>query len=239
MHELVQPILDEAERDDNVVGVLIKGSQAMGMADEESDWDVVVVLLQGEPSQKKDGRLELITTTLERVRAVSSWELPALAHSRVLLDKTGELAEAVEAAGQLTRKELAELYDGYLNDFYRSLKSWRRGRELGARIMCGRSLWWLGDFLIALEGKRAPYTEYWGGRLGELEPLILEVARTADPRRQQELQAAVEQIATAHGFRDVYDAWDGDIDRVMGFRSNEARPRARPASFCSGCGSAC
>jgi predicted nucleotidyltransferase len=218
MHELVQPILDEAERDDNVVGVLIKGSQAMGMADEESDWDVVVVLLQGEPSQKKDGRLELITTTLERVRAVSSWELPALAHSRVLLDKTGELAEAVEAAGQLTRKELAELYDGYLNDFYRSLKSWRRGRELGARIMCGRSLWWLGDFLIALEGKRAPYTEYWGGRLGELEPLILEVARTADPRRQQELQAAVEQIATAHGFRDVYDAWDGDIDRVMGFR---------------------
>jgi hypothetical protein len=149
---------------------------------------------------------------------VSSWELPALAHSRVLLDKTGELAEAVEAAGQLTRKELAELYDGYLNDFYRSLKSWRRGRELGARIMCGRSLWWLGDFLIALEGKRAPYTEYWGGRLGELEPLILEVARTADPRRQQELQAAVEQIATAHGFRDVYDAWDGDIDRVMGFR---------------------
>jgi predicted nucleotidyltransferase len=54
MHELVQPILDEAERDDNVVGVLIKGSQAMGVADEESDWDVVVVLLQGEPSQKKD-----------------------------------------------------------------------------------------------------------------------------------------------------------------------------------------
>jgi predicted nucleotidyltransferase len=218
MHELVQPILDEAERDDNVVGVLIKGSQAMGTADEESDWDVVVVLVEGEPSQKKDGRLELITTTLERVRAVSSWELPALAHSRVLLDKNGELAEAVGAAGQLTRSELAELYDGYLNDFYRSLKAWRRGHELGARIMCGRSLWWLGDFLIALGGKRAPYTEYWGGRLGELEPLILEVARTADPRRQQELQAAVEQIATAHGFRDVYDAWDGDIDRVMGFR---------------------
>ena len=55
-------------------------------------------------------------------------------------------------------------------------------------------------------------------RLGELEPLIVEVARTADPRKQQELQAAVEQIATAHGFRDVYDSWNGDIDRVMAFR---------------------
>ena len=218
MHELVQPILEEAERDANVVGVLLKGSRSMGAADDESDWDVVVVLLEGEPSQKKDGRLELITTTLERIRGVSTWELPALAHSRVLLDKTGELAEAVDAAGRVTREQIAELYDSYLKDFYRSLKAWRRGSELGARIMCGRSLWWLGDFLIALEGRRAPYAEYWGGRLGELEPLILEVARTADPQNQQELQAAVEQIATAHGFRDVYAAWDGDIDRVMGFR---------------------
>ena len=218
MNDLVRPIVEAAEHDPNVAGVLLKGSQSMGAADEESDWDVVVVLLEGEPSKKRDGRLELITTTLERVRSVDSWELPALAHSEVLLDKTGELAELVTRARQLTRKELAELYDNYLNDFYRSLKAWRRGRELGARILSGRSLWWLGDLLMGLEGTRAPYTEYWGGRLGELEPLIVEVARTADPSKQQELQAAVEQIATAHGFRDVYDSWDGDIDRVMDFR---------------------
>ncbi len=218
MNELVRPIVQAAERDPNVAGVLLKGSQSMGAADEESDWDVVVVLHEGEPSKTREGRLELITTTLERVKAVSSWELPALAHSRVLLDKTGELGEAVEAARHLTRAELAELYDNYLNDFYRSLKAWRRGRELGARILSGRSLWWLGDLLMGLEGTRAPYTEYWVGRLGELEPLILEVARTADPGKQQELQRAVERIATAHGFRDVYDAWNGDIDRVMGFQ---------------------
>jgi hypothetical protein len=218
VNELVRPIVEAAENDPNVAGVLLKGSQSMGAADDESDWDVVVVLHEGEPSKTRDGRLELITTTLARVRGVDSWELPALAHSQILLDKTGELAAAVEAAGHLTREELAELYDSYLNDFYRSLKAWRRGRELGARILSGRSLWWLGDLLLGLEGTRAPYTEYWGGRLGELEPLIVEVARTADPRKQQELQAAVEQIATAHGFRHVYDGWDGDIDRVMAFR---------------------
>jgi predicted nucleotidyltransferase len=217
VHELVRPILEAAERDANVAGVLLKGSHSMGAADEESDWDVVVVLLDGEPSQTRDGKLELITTTLERVRGVTSWELPALAHSRVLLDKSGELAKAVEAAGVLTHDQLAELYDSYLNDFYRSLKGWRRGRELGARILSARSLWWLGDFLIGLEGSRAPYTEYWGGRLGELESLILEVARTADPTRQR-LQRAVEQIATAQGFRHVYDAWNGDIDRAMTFQ---------------------
>jgi hypothetical protein len=46
---------------------------------------------------------------------------------------------------------------------------------------------------------------------------VLEVARTGEPRAQQELQAAVERVATEHGFRDVYDAWDGDVDHVMQF----------------------
>jgi len=47
--------------------------------------------------------------------------------------------------------------------------------------------------------------------------ILDEVARTGDPQRQQELQARVERVATDRGFRDVYDAWDGEIDRVMRF----------------------
>ena len=159
----------------------------------------------------------MIRWTLAQLQAPTTWALPALAHARVLLDKADEVTAAVEAARRIRRDELAELYDSYLNDFYRSLKSWRRGRELGARIEAGRSLWWLGDFLIGFGGTRGPYPGAWTGRLGELEPLVLEVARTGDPRLQQELQAAVERVASEHGFRDVYDGWDGDIDRVMRF----------------------
>jgi hypothetical protein len=175
------------------------------------------VLGDGAASVSRSEELDLVRSTLADLRSASSWELPAIAHARVLLDKTGEVAALLESVRRVERKELAELYDNYLNDFYRSMKAWRRGRELGARIKGGRSLWWLGQFLLGLDGERAPYPHAWGGRLGELEPLILEVARTGDPRRQQELQAAVEQVATAHGFRDVSDAWDGDIDRVMEF----------------------
>jgi predicted nucleotidyltransferase len=215
--EALRPILESAERDPNVLGVALKGSRAMGIADELSDWDLVVVLSEGEPSHEKTGDLDVLTTTLGRLQKAPAWELPAIAHAQVLLDKTGDVAAAIEAAGRLSRDELAELYDSYLNDFYRSLKAWRRGRELAARIKAARSLWWLGEFLLALEGRRAPYPSAWGGRLGELEPLMLEVARTSDPRRQQELQAAVEQVASAHGFRDVYDGWNGEIDRVMSF----------------------
>ena len=181
------------------------------------DWDLVVVIREGEPSKDRTPDLEVIRRPLASIQSPPTWELPAFGHARVLLDKTGEVDAALAPARRIGRDELAELYDGYLNDFYRSLKSWRRGRELGARVKAGRSLWWLGEFLLGLDGTRAPYPGAWTGRLGELEPVILEVARTADPRLQQELQAAVERIASAHGFRDVYDAWDGDIDRVMAF----------------------
>ena len=95
----------------------------------------------------------------------------------------------LEAARTISHDETAELYDGYLNDFYRSLKAWRTGNELAGRIECGRSLRFLGELLFALDGVRAPYPKEWPGKLGELEPLILEVARTGEPRLQQELCA--------------------------------------------------
>jgi predicted nucleotidyltransferase len=222
MNDVLRPILAEAERDPNVIGVFLKGSRAAGTHDEESDWDLVVVTRDGEPSHGKQGALDVLRTTLERLRSAPKYELPAIAHARVLLDKTGEITRTINDAAQISRDELAELYDSYLNDFYRSLKSWRRGRELAARIKAARSLWWLGEFLLGLEGKRAPYAGAWSGRLGELEPLMLEVARTADPKAQQELQARVEQVATAHGFRDVYDGWTGgEIDRVMAYRFDD------------------
>jgi predicted nucleotidyltransferase len=217
VNELLRPLLDEAANDPNVVGVILKGSHALGTADEESDWDLVVVLASGEPSHSKDGAIDVLRTTLERVRNAPSYELPALAHARVLLDKTGEVQAAVGAHARVSREEIAELYDSYLNDFYRSLKAWRRGRELPARIKAARSLWWLGELLFALEGRRAPYPSAWEGRLADFEPLMLEVARSGDPRVQQELQSRVERLASERGLRGVYDGWDGEIDRVMRF----------------------
>lgn len=218
MDEPLAPLLAEARADANVVGVLLKGSRALGREAPDSDWDLVVVTRGGEPSHRKDARLDVFRTTLERLRNAPRYELPAIAHARVLLDKTGEVGDAVEAAARIGRDELAELYDSYLNDCYRSLKAWARGNELAARVKSGRSLWWLGEFLLGLDGRRAPYPGAWPGRLGELEPLVLEVSRTAAPWRQQELLARVEPLATARGFRDVYDGWGGELDRVLALR---------------------
>jgi predicted nucleotidyltransferase len=214
----LRELLASAQADPEAVGLLLFGSAAAGSAHEESDLDVWYVVRADPPPRSRSGRLELIPTTVEQLRGAPGWLKPALAHARVLWDATGELAPLLESARAVSRDETAELYDAYLNDLYRSLKAWRRGLELAGRVECGRSLRFLGELLFALDGSRAPYPKEWAGRLGPLEPLFLEVARTADPTLQQRLAAAVVELAADRGFADVYEAWEGDIDRVLAFR---------------------
>jgi predicted nucleotidyltransferase len=213
----LRELLAEAQADPDATGIVLFGSAAAGSAHEESDLDVWYVVRSDPPPRSRRGRLELVPTTLAGLRDAPEWLKPAIAHARVLWDETGELEPVVAAARTVTREETAELYDGYLNDLYRSLKAWRRGLELAARVECGRSLRYLGELLFALEGRRAPYPKEWAGQLGQLEPLVLEVARTADPPLQQELCRRVRERAASAGYQEVYDAWDGDIDRVLAY----------------------
>lgn len=217
MEPELRALLAEAQDDPAAAGLILFGSAAAGSDDEESDLDVWYVVHADPPPRSRRGRLELIPTTVEQLRSAPGWLKPALAYARVLWDPTGELAPVVAAAGAVSREETEELYDAYLNDVYRSLKAWRRELELPARVECGRSLRFLGELLFALDGRRAPYPKEWTGRLGELEPLFLEVARTADPTQQQRLCAAVAAVAAERGYGHVYDGWEGDIDRVLAF----------------------
>ena len=218
MEPELNELLAQAKSDPDAVGLVLIGSYASGTADEESDLDVLYVVRDGAvpPPRERSGRVDLIPTTIERLQNATDWFKPALAHARVLLDRDGEIAAAVANAQTVSRDETAELYDGYLNDLYRSLKAWRRGNELAARIEAGRSLRFLGELLFALEGSRGPYPKDWPGGLGELEPLMLEVARTADPSLQQDLARRVRE--RARDYEDVYADWHGEIDRVLELR---------------------
>jgi predicted nucleotidyltransferase len=211
LRELVQA----AEADPNAVAVVLFGSAAAGSAHAESDLDVWYVVHADPAPRSRRGRLELIPTTVEELAGSPDWLKPALAYAQVLWDPDGRVTPVLEAARTVSREETAELYDGYLNDLYRSLKAWRRGSELAARVECGRSLRFVGELLFALEGVRPPYPKEWPGKLGPVEPLVLEVAQTADPSAQQRLCRAVVELARERGYHDVYDAWQGDIDLVL------------------------
>ena len=227
MEAELRELLAQAQTDPDALGVVLFGSGATGSAHEESDLDVWYVVRSAPPPKNRRGRLELVPTTLAQLRAAPDWLKPALAYARVLWDPTAQITPILVAAQSISRAETAELYDAYLNDVYRSLKAWRRGLELPARVECGRSLRFLGELLFALEGRRAPYPKEWTGELGELEPLFLDVARTADPTLQQRLCIEVSRSASEHGYRDVYEAWNGDIDRMLAIEFAEGHVRKR------------
>jgi hypothetical protein len=126
---------EQAQGDPDAVGLVLFGSAATGSAHDESDLDVFYVH-RGEPlpPRERHGRLEIVPTTMEELRTAPDWLKPALAYGRVIWDETGELASVLEAARMISHDETAQLYDGYLNDFFRSMKAWRRGNDRTDRV---------------------------------------------------------------------------------------------------------
>jgi hypothetical protein len=132
-------------------------------------------------------------------------------------------------------QEVAEAFDGYLNAFVRSVKAWRRGDELGARLQAGESVAYVVRALHALEGLWAPYHDRISGRLGVLaaqgwEPgalqrTLFELARSADPRLQQRLERDVEALMASRGIVPDPD-WGDTLERVKAYRF--ARRKRRP-----------
>jgi hypothetical protein len=104
-------------------------------------------------------------------------------------------AQLVDALRQMPADQaqaaVASWYDAYLNGLYRSLKSWRRGNELGGRMEAAQTADYLLHLLFALERHWRPYSsrlifhldkpEPQGWRAGEVGDILLDLIRTGDP----------------------------------------------------------
>ena len=151
--DLPTEFVDEARANTPTLGLIVHGSRAVGVAREDSDYDVIRVVTEGEYARRKEA-----DALLERRRPAGSPYVDVLYQSpgglewhaanpgpwtatytsaRVVFDKTGQVADLVraivETAGQRAYDAVPESYDSYLNSFVRSMKSWRRGDELGGR----------------------------------------------------------------------------------------------------------
>jgi hypothetical protein len=239
---VLESLVREAGADTETLGLILSGSRAAGCARPDSDYDVYWVLhdealaarqARGEPDHARLAReagplVELLYTCPRRLRelAVPGWWTPGFLTARVLLDKTGDLAPALLAITDMpadrARSEAATWYDAYLNSFYRSLKAWRRGDVLGARLHAAESAGHLLRTLFPLEQRWAPYHDrlasQWallagqGWRDGELEAHLLALVESGEPHRQIELETRVEALLAARGFGQVLAGWEGDIE---------------------------
>jgi predicted nucleotidyltransferase len=166
-----------------------------------------------------------------RLDTLVQWMRPAYAESLVLYDKTGETTPLIDALRLIpadqAKQEVEAWYDAYLNSLYRSLKCWRRGNELGGRLEAAGSIPWLTNTLFALERRWGPYAsrlhhhlhqlEGQGWQPGELRDELLAIIAAGDPRRQQALARRVVELLRERGHHHIYESWDGQIERALGW----------------------
>jgi hypothetical protein len=242
-------LVEEAAGDLHSVGLLLGGSRAFGSAGSDSTYDLVWIIddqaarLRGARGTLRERRVRSDSTTieitylsLEKLRWLASHgqlSAAAFASSRVIVDKTGELALLSTAIatrlGVLARERVAAEYDSYLDGFAHSLKSWSRGDDLGTRAHAAQSGLHLIRAIFGLEQRVAPYPDQWSARLVEVEEpqgwppgfllrALVRLLYAPDPPFQQMLERRVGRVMESRGIR---HKWRHDIQRLRAMQYDE------------------
>lgn len=181
----LEEILDREDPD--IIGVVLSGSAARGLATKWSDVDVYVVRVDGTRASDqvlRSAAVDEVPVTLSELEQPAPfgsdgwWFRWSFAWAQVLRDDTGgAVAAAVHRQATLTPDEqdniLADRLDGYINFVYRALKADRDGRSLERRLDAAESLPWLLDVVFALSGRVRPYNKYLPWELRE-HPLAVQ-----------------------------------------------------------------
>jgi predicted nucleotidyltransferase len=225
--DVLGEVLARARADPGVLGVVLTGSHARGVATERSDYDVLLVVAEQEQPWRHTSRTTLLDEVVCTEAALAdtsvAWQRYAYRGARVLLDRLdggiGRLVrrQATLTAAQATRAGRAGL-DAYVNQLYRSAKSRRDGFADAARLDEAESLPWLLETVFALHGRLRPYNKYlrW-----ELDTYPLPGAWNAAldpaglPGAAHTLFPAVVDLARGLGHGDVLDAWGGDVSLIL------------------------
>lgn len=210
------------ETDPDVVGLILSGSHARGMATAHSDFDVYVILREHNArwSTSRTRELDTIVMSVDDLADTSvRWQRYSYRGAQVLMDRLGgRVADLVRAQATLAPAEaeslIREQLDGYLNFVYRAAKSRRDGRPDLAQLDEIEAAPWFLETLFALHGRIRPYNKFlrW-----ELDTHPLPAPWTADhlvpdvTAQPSALFPELERVAREKGFGDVLDEWD-DLD---------------------------
>jgi hypothetical protein len=251
---VLQLLIAEASADPDVIGLVLTGSRAIGATGPDSDYDVVFVVTDEALAQytKTEVTPPRGTTVIPPISTkdiwheaasslqfdgVEPWMRPTWAEACILYDRTGETEPIFAPFRRMTEEQarvaVAGWYDDYLNGFFRSLKCWRRGNQLGGRMEAAQTADILMNLLFALESRWRPYSSRLifhlhhlagqGWRPAELQEILLDLISTGDPTRQQILMRRVAALLCARGFDHVYDDWGGQIDQALAWVFPEER----------------
>ena len=190
----LQRLLQEAQDDPQIIGLVLTGSRGKGFGSEASDFDVLLVVhpeaLQTYRTKFYDDEswqgFDWWVTSLPELQPVAAawgeplaWEILcnerySFANVAVLLDKTGQVQRLVDEKGSIPAERRIPIVftalGAYTNSLYRSLKCLRNSNELGARLEAADAIGHALTVIFALEGRHRPYYGYLAREL-EARPL--------------------------------------------------------------------
>jgi hypothetical protein len=243
---VIRTLIAEADADPDVLGLVLTGSRATGFITPTSDYDLAFVVsdeaaarykatdsypLRGHsvtpPISTKDIWSQGLTEFCAEARSRDT--LPDWSIALVLFDRNGSLTTFMDMLRRIPSEEQPRLtaayYDAYLNSLYRSLKCWRRGNVLGARLEAAESVNWMLHTLFALEGRWRPF----GSRLSIFLPMLavqgwdsddlaaqlLDLLASGEPGQQRAVAQRIIALLRTNGYHHVYESWEGEIDDAL------------------------
>ncbi|MEU2267858.1 hypothetical protein ABZ568_15860 [Streptomyces olindensis] len=231
-----------AAADPGVVGLVLSGSRVhAGMPTVHSDYDLHVILedRHASPIAELDwfrsAHLDLVVIPLAEFRTrgmpgrPDSFARYAYVHAEVLLDRLdGTIARILDEKRTLGAAEARAAVDGwldaYVNQTYRSLKSYRDGRPGMGHLDAAESVPYALEVLFALHRRVRPYNKYLRWELerqplgaarwdaDRLLPVLRRVLADGDPATQRALFTGVEEAARRAGHDRVLDSWGTDLE---------------------------
>jgi hypothetical protein len=228
------------EADADVLGVLLHGSRASGRQREDSDYDLIcIVTEEAYLALREHGQIhvrvslddgstaDLLYQTPTRIAAYVStpgWYTATYLGAHLAFDRTGDIATMLSRmrseADRTAHDNVATAYDAYLNCFVRSMKSARRGDDLGQRLHAAESALALIRTLFGLESTWPPYhdelapalsaiEQAQGWPAGYLAKALSRLVGDGDASFQQELEGRVERLMRSRG---VEHEWGNDLE---------------------------
>jgi predicted nucleotidyltransferase len=240
-------LLHMAKEDSNVTGFILLGSRGKGFENEYSDYDIIIIaednfleICKEKYEKEHSEKLDLGVLSLSEFEnyaewsSQTSWDRYTFSHVKALVDKTGEIQRMIDLKGQIPESVrndvIADSLDAYINQVYRSMKCFRTGNIVGARLEASREIPYLLDFIFALHNRLKPFYGYLEKELKSypLEKMpwktedflrkILLILSTADIDTQQELLKSVEILSRKEGFGKVFDDWTGRDKWAMTYK---------------------
>lgn len=233
VEKVFEDLITELKNTSGVVGLFLGGSRGKGFQSEESDYDLYVLVKDSELKRLKriyprvhHPKIELMVKSVREFHSYASWNSPAaferytFAHVQPIFDKSGRLSKMLIEKSEIPKKEAREFtvnsLDAYVNAGYRSIKYFKAGNNLGARLEAIESVRYMLDTLFAIERRPRPYYGYLENEIKRfplkiaprnLIKIVYKLIEKPDLKIQRDTLKQMEQIAREKDLGFVFDLW--------------------------------